>query len=445
MSKEKQLVPELRFPEFVKTGDWKEKNLIKIADKNVKWSFTGGPFGSDLKSSEYTSEGVRIIQLQNIGDGHFNNEYKIYTSEKKADELLSCNIFPGEIILSKMGDPVGRACIIPDELERAVMASDGIRLVVDENKNSKYFIYSLVNSTRIRKIILSKSTGSTRKRIGLKILKKIQLPLPNKKEQQKIADCLSSLDDLITAQNEKLEALKDHKKGLLQNLFPQEGETVPKIRFPEFEKDGEWVKSTVKDLIDLKILFAPKDGNHGSIHPKSSDYVNSGIPFVMASDLKDGKINFSTCSYLSKEQADSLRKGFAKSGDVLLSHKGTVGEVAFISETEYPYIMLTPQVTYYRIKDSSKLSNSYLLGYFTSNIFQKRLRAVSGGGTRAYIGITKQQELEIFYPKSLEEQQKIASCLSVIDELISEQIEKIKELQQHKKGLMHGLFPKVED
>jgi len=219
---EGEMVPKLRFSEFVNDGGWEKKVLIDTADKKVKWSFTGGPFGSNLMASDYTLNGIRIIQLQNIGDGEFMDNYKIYTSEEKADELLSCNIYSGEIILSKMGDPVGRACIIPDNIFRCVMASDGIRLVVDEKKYSKYFIYSLINSKRIREAIEKKATGSTRKRIGLDELRGIELILPKAlKEQHKIAECLSSLDNLVSALTEKIEQLKLHKKGLMQGLFPK--------------------------------------------------------------------------------------------------------------------------------------------------------------------------------------------------------------------------------
>ena len=219
---EGEKVPKLRFTEFEKDGDWVKKSLIDTADKKVKWSFTGGPFGSNLKASDYTSEGIRIIQLQNIGDGEFNDEYKIYTSEEKADELLSCNIYAGEIILSKMGDPVGRACIIPNNLKRCVMASDGLRLVVNETKYSKYFVYSLINSKPIREAIENKATGSTRKRIGLDELRNIELIMPKSlSEQIKIANCISSLDKSIVAQELKIEQLKQHKKGLMQGLFPK--------------------------------------------------------------------------------------------------------------------------------------------------------------------------------------------------------------------------------
>jgi len=219
---EGEKVPKYRFKEFEKDGEWVEKSLIDTANKKVRWSFTGGPFGSNLKASDYTADGFRIIQLQNIGDGEFNNEYKIYTSEEKTDELLSCNIYAGEIIISKMGDPVGRACIVPDFLNRCLMASDGIRLVVDENKYSKYFVFSLINSKLIREAIEKKATGSTRKRIGLDELKGIELMMPKKlAEQQKIASCLSSIDALIRAQTEKIKQLKLHKKGLMQRLFPK--------------------------------------------------------------------------------------------------------------------------------------------------------------------------------------------------------------------------------
>ncbi len=219
---EGERVPKYRFPEFEGDGEWVSKELINTADKKIKWSFTGGPFGSNLKASDYTSTGIRIIQLQNIGEGEFKDDNKIYTSIEKADELLSCNIYAGDIILSKMGDPVGRACIIPDHLERCVMASDGIRLVVDEKKYSKYFIFSLINSEPIREAIENKATGSTRKRIGLNVLRAVELIVPKSlEEQQKIASCISSLDNIITAQAELIDQLQLHKKGLMQGLFPK--------------------------------------------------------------------------------------------------------------------------------------------------------------------------------------------------------------------------------
>lgn len=219
-SGKEKLQPKFRFPEFIDSGNWQKMSVIDIASREIKWSFTGGPFGSNLKSSDYTNIGIRVIQLQNIGDGEFFDNYKIYTSEKKANELLSCNIYPGEIILSKMGDPVARACLIPDKEKRYVMCSDGIRLAVDKNKFDNYFVYSFINSEAFRTLAEKSSTGSTRKRIGLDILKNLKVMVPTIQEQQKIADLLSSIDKLIKAESKKLDALKNHKKSLMQQLFP---------------------------------------------------------------------------------------------------------------------------------------------------------------------------------------------------------------------------------
>ena len=121
-----------------------------------------------------------------------------------------------------------------------------------------------------------------------------------------------------------------------------------------------WIVKSVEELINEKIIDKPLNGNHGSIHPTQKDFVESGIPFVMASDIESGRINYNTCKYISDETARGLKKGFAKCGDVLITHKASIGRVALVKENEYPFIVLTPQVTYYRINDSSILNNKFL-------------------------------------------------------------------------------------
>ena len=89
---------------------------------------------------------------------------------------------------------------------------------------------------------------------------------------------------------------------------------------------------TVGDLVKEKVILPPMDGNHGDIHPKGGDFVKEGIPFVMASDIKDSSIDLARCKYISRVQASRLRKGFAKEGDVLLTHKATIGRTAIVSK-----------------------------------------------------------------------------------------------------------------
>lgn len=198
---------------------WEVKRLIDITDKFDKYSFTGGPFGSNLKSSDYTNKGVRVIQLQNIGDGYFNNKSIIYTSEEKADELNSCNIYPGDIIIAKMAEPVARACKIPNIEERYLMCSDGIRIAVDKSENDINFIMYSINSNYFRNNAIANSTGSTRLRIGLNELRNLPIVIPPLHEQVKIASIFSRVDEQINQYESEKEKLQELKKGLMQKLF----------------------------------------------------------------------------------------------------------------------------------------------------------------------------------------------------------------------------------
>ncbi len=199
---------------------WELRNLEVVARRD-RYSITGGPFGSDLKNEEYTDDGVRIIQLQNIGVGEFRDDYKIYTSEEKADYLFSSNIYPGEIIIAKMADPVARACIIPDFANRFIMASDGIRLEVDKLKhNTKYIEYS-INSKYFNYQAELNSTGTTRLRIGLTTLKKLKLLLPKLEEQNRIVEFLESYNNYFLETSEKLETQIEKFKEYRQSIISE--------------------------------------------------------------------------------------------------------------------------------------------------------------------------------------------------------------------------------
>ncbi|MHA6613878.1 restriction endonuclease subunit S [Photobacterium damselae] len=213
--------------------------------------------------------------------------------------------------------------------------------------------------------------------------------------------------------------------------------SVPTLRFGEYV--GDWHSATVGQLVKDGVLVKPLDGNHGNIHPKASDYVESGIPFLMASDIRHGQADLQGCKFIDKDLADSLQKGFACEGDVLLTHKGTVGETTILEGIKTPYVMLTPQVTYYRVKNSEKLDNRFLQKLFMSESFRKELLMKADSGTRPYIGILGQLTLNLTSPE-IEEQQKIASFLSKVDEKISLLTMKKTKLTEYKKGVMQQLF-----
>ena len=427
---EEKLEPELRFPEF--RDEWKEIRLIDVADKKIKWSFIGGPFGSNLKSSDYTDDGIRIIQLQNIGDAEFLDDYKIFTSKEKADELLSNNIYPGNIILSKMGDPVGRACLIPDRHARYVMCSDGIRLVVDEKQFSKYFVYSLINSTQFRNLVEQTATGSTRKRIGLDNLKNLPFVVPKVEEQRKIANVLSSIDELITVQSRKLEALKAHKKGLLQHLFPAEGETVPKLRFPEFRDAREWEHKPLRELSDVK---------GGKRIPKGSTLKTekTDFPYIRVSDMYMGGVDTSSVLYISKDIEKTIKRYKISKDDLFITVAGTIGIVGEIPD-ELHNANLTENANKIVIKAVVK---KYLMQFLVSEAAQNLIISSITNNAQPKLALERIRSFQIPVP-SPEEQQKIANCLTSIDELITVQAQKLDTLKNHKKGLMQKLFPSPE-
>lgn len=197
----------------------------------------------------------------------------------------------------------------------------------------------------------------------------------------------------------------------------------------------KWNTFTVQELIELGYIEPPMDGNHGSLHPKTSDYVEEGIPFLMVNDMKDGEIDFENCAFISEKQAHTLRKGFAKPGDVLLSHKATIGRTAIVP-SEYDTIVLTPQITYYRVKKG--INNRYLKYYFDSPVFQGTFENwANSGSTRAYLGITAQHNLPIQFP-DLMNQEKIASILGALDAKIVFN----KKINKNLSNLLQAIYQK---
>jgi type I restriction enzyme S subunit len=233
-------------------------------------------------------------------------------------------------------------------------------------------------------------------------------------------------------------------------MKPEIKERIEKInrgQVPEGYKEtklgiipSKWEIRTIGQLVEDGIIQKPMDGNHGALHPTSKDYVDKGIPFILATDLEGNKLSLSKCKHIKKEVADKLQKGFSVEGDVLLTHKGSVGNTVVVPKIETEYIMLTPQVTFYRVNDRDKLSNYYLHYHFQGETFQRQLKVMSKGATRDYIGIVAQNNLEIILPTDIKEQQKIADILSTWDKAIELKEKLIEQKKEQKKGLMQRLL-----
>lgn len=275
--------------------------------------------------------------------------------------------------------------------------------------------------------------GNDRRGLNMALIRDIEVPVAPLSEQRRI---VSLIDEAFGA----IATAKTYAEKNLQNagaLFESHLQSV------FTQRDKVWVEKSVGELVSEGALLKPFDGNHGEIHPRKSDYTESGVPFIMASDLQNGSVDTENCKFISRKLADSLRVGFAKDGDVLISHKGTIGRSAIVS-TRDDYIMLTPQVTSYRVKDASKLFNRFVRYYFMSPVFQREMIAgAEDGATRAYIGITKQLTLRFRLPP-LEEQRKIAAKLDALEpetqRLESIYRKKIAGLEALKESLLHQAF-----
>jgi len=251
--------------------------------------------------------------------------------------------------------------------------------------------------------ILRFASGAVHQTIYFPEAKAFWVCVPDGVEQRRIVTLLDeAFEGIATAKAHAEQSLRNatevYQAALANGIsIGDEGET---------KAIGDWVACGV--------LAKPQDGNHGEIHPTKADYVDVGVPFVMAADLVDGVVDQANCRFLSKEHADGLRIGFAKSGDVLLSHKGTIGRVALLA-TELDYVMLTPQVTYYRPLDTTRLSSEFLYFALQAPGFQAAMTSIAdAGSTRAYIGITKQLELRLTLPP-LPRQIEIAKVLRELE------------------------------
>jgi type I restriction enzyme S subunit len=409
--------PKLRFKEY--SDDWQVVSLQEVRDLKVRWSITGGPFGSNLKNEDYTASGVRIIQLQNIGDGIFNDEYKIYTSETKANELLSCNIYPNEIIISKMGDPVARCCLIPTSSPRYVMSSDGIRLVVDINKFNNFYIHDYINSVYFRRIALEKSTGSTRKRIGLDELKSIPLKAPSLLEQTKIASFFSAIDEKITQLTKKNELLNQYKKGVMQKIFSQE------LRFKA--SDGseypDWEQKKLNELVS-NFIVPMRD------KPK---FLNGEIPWCRIEDFHGRYLQASKSGQgVSPQTVNEMNLKVYPIDTLLVSCSANLGVCAIVKKeliTNQTFIGLVP------IKEILNIE----FFYYLMSLSAKRLNTLSSGTTISYLSREKFEEFDVIVP-SLKEQIKIASFLSAIDDKIQNTQAQLASAKHFKEGLLQQMF-----
>lgn len=403
---------------------WKKYTLKQLADKNDRYSFTGGPFGSNLKVDDYTENGIRIIQLQNIGDGKFLNNYKIFTSTEKADELLSCNIYPDDIILSKMGDPVARATIIPSISPRYVMASDGIRLAIDRDYFDNHFVLNAINFPSFRDQAETNSTGTTRKRIGLSELRELVLVAPPLSEQRKIASILTSVDDVIEKTEAQISKLQDLKKGMMTELLTKgightEFKDSPVGRIPV-----EW---KVKSLDEVTKII---DCKH-----RTPIYSDTGFPVIRPRNIVEGDINLAGCLNTNQAEYEDLIENHKPSiGDIVYSRNATFGIGAYVNK-DIDFAIGQDVCIIHPIK----IDSMFLYHLINSPVVRLQVDNLCAGSTFKRINLASIRGFNIPIPP-INEQAKISMILISQNNLINNASLKLSQTKALKKALMNDLL-----
>ncbi|MDM7519847.1 restriction endonuclease subunit S [Lactococcus lactis] len=207
-------VPELRFAGFA--DDWELRKIEDIL-KKIKGSMKIGPFGSALKKEYYVEKGIKVYAQENI----FKNDFSLgnyYITEDKYLELQSCELIPGDIVISMMGT-IGACSVFPETSEKGIMNSHLLRLQTNDSSLAEYIALQIKDSPFIKQQILKLSVGSIMSGLSSTVVKKLKFPIPSIEEQRKIYLFFKQLDDTITLHQRKLDLLKEQKKGFLQKMF----------------------------------------------------------------------------------------------------------------------------------------------------------------------------------------------------------------------------------
>jgi len=415
------VTPKLRFPEFRDAEGWKTTILGKLSE--VVRGGSPRPIDGFLTTA---ADGLNWLK---IGDVDKEAKFVTQTAEKVRREALSKTrvVNPGDLILSNSMS-FGRPYI----LQIKTCIHDGwiaITSIADEAERD--FLYYLISAPSSQSYFVDNAAGSGVQNLNADIIKALPVCFPLQPEQQKIAECLSAVDELIAAQAQKLDALKTHKKGLMQQLFPREGETQPRLRFPEFQDAGEWEEKRLEDL-------AKRASGHTPSKSKP-EYYNGGIKWVSLADSKrlDRGLISDTAIDISELGIENSSAVLHQAGTVLISRDAGVGKSAIMSlpmAVSQHFIVWTCH--------HGLLSNWFL--YHLLQDSKPLFERAATGSTIKTIGLQFFIDLRFRIP-SLPEQQRIADCLNTLDDLISAQTQKLDALKTHKNGLMQQLFPSPEE
>lgn len=410
------LVPRLMFPEFREAGAWKLEPLSSLAKRSTAKNTDGEHARVLTNSAEFGVVDQRDYFEKDIANqGSLEGYYIVEKGDYVYNPRISTSAPVGPISKNNVGTGVMSPLY-------TVFRFGG--------SNNDFYAHYFKSTHWHHYMRQASSTGARHDRMSITNDDFMALPLPvsTPKEQQKIADCLSSLDELITAETQKLDALKTHKKGLMQQLFPREGETVPRLRFPEFRDAGEWEETTLDQLGELVsgLTYSPDDVRE------------NGLLVLRSSNVQNGMIVLDDNVYV---RPDINGANLSRPNDILIcvrnGSKSLIGKNALIPEG-MPPCTHGAFMTVFR-SNSAK----FIIQLFQTARYEQQVGADLGATINSING-NQLRKFTFLVPKS-GEQKVIADFLASLDGLITAQSQKIDTLKIHKRGLMQQLFPVLDE
>ncbi|MFY3383897.1 restriction endonuclease subunit S [Paracidovorax sp. MALMAid1276] len=400
------LAPKLRFPDFRGSSSWQIRNLGQACHMQA---------GKFVPAAE-----IHDKYMQGLFPCYGGNGLRGYTATFTHNGKYSL---------------IGRQGALCGNIKQGIGQFHATEhaIVVTQKKGTTgdwlFFVLDLMNLNRF-------ATGQAQPGLSVDVLEKLPIAVPNEEaEQQKIADCLSSLDELIAAQARKVDALKTHKIGLMQHLFPREGETQPRLRFPEFLNSGEWEWVELGEKVDLLSGY-PFDGSD-----ISQD--SSGIPLLRGINVTEGRIRHnSEIDRYYIGSIEGLEKYRLQVNDLVIGMDGSkVGKnSALVSENDVGALLIQ-RVARLRAKKVPLIE--FIFQRVHSPSFHAYVDRINTSSGIPHISAKQIKEFRICFPSD-EEQQRIVDCLSSLDTLINTATQELETFKTHKKGLMQQLFPSAE-
>lgn len=412
------LVPRLRFPEFLNAGAWSTPTLADISTPVEE------RVGDRILTPVSISAGIGFVpQAEKFGRDISGNQYRLYTVVRDGDFVYNKGNslkFPQGCVydLQDWGEAAAPNVFICFRLKEGY-----------ENSFYRQCFEKNLHGVQLRKHITSGARSNGLLNISKEAFFGVQIPTPDKSEQRKIADCLSSLDDLISAECQRLEKLQAHRTMLMQRILPRMGESEPRLRFPEFRKRGPWKNKTLSQIAEIGSGSTPS-------RAEPAFYVGGTIPWVKTTDLNNGFI-----SRTEECITPVARARVNPAGSVLVAMYGGFKQIGRTGYLTMP--AATNQAISVLNADESEVLPIYLLAWMNARVGDWK-RIASSSRKDPNITGTDVANFQICYPDK-DEQQQIADAVASLNDGIEAQGSRIASLKVHKSGLMQRLFPAINE